>query len=75
MQISRYIYDRFTQIPVICRIERPKALKFQEQQKNIPKPIETKSVLCSPPSLWKIDVFGGRLFRDVRLFRKYRTWL
>ena len=69
----------------ICRNKRPGRLIFRSKKK-LPKPIKPHRFCVLPPlknhpskaigfvysPLWKITVFGGRLFQGGRLFRQIR---
>ena len=64
----------------ICQNKRPRRLIFRSNKKTIPKPIKPHRFCVLPPlkthpsksisfkysPLWKITVFGGRLFWQVR---------
>ena len=64
----------------ICRNKRPGRLIFRSNKKNLPNPIKAHQFCVLPPlknhpskpigfvysPLWKISVFGGRLFQQIR---------
>ena len=75
----------WNQITGICQNKRPECLISRSKKKDSTTH-QSPSVLCTPPfekspikslrfvysPLWKITVFGGRLFRGGRLFGQIR---